>query len=85
MSRLFRVSTRKIKTANYKNFLASLYLGKVVSYRHAGEEAGGSRRPSGLSVEGAGGAKVHFLNAMICFLIGNMIQRRSYKPKASNI
>ena len=29
--------------------------------------AGGSRRPSCLSVGGAGGAKVPFLNAMICF------------------
>ena len=47
--------------------------------------AGGSRRPSCLSVGGAGGAKVPFLNAMICFLIVNMIQRRSYKLKASNI
>ena len=45
----------------------------------------GSRRPSCLSVRGAGGAKVPFLNAMICFLIVNMIQRRSYKLKASNI
>ena len=44
--------------------------------------AGGSRRPSCLSV---GGAKVPFLNAMICFLIVNMIQRKSYKLKASNI
>ena len=33
----------------------------------------------------AGGAKVPFLNAIICFLIVNMIQRRSYKLKASNI
>ena len=48
-------------------------------------EAGGSRRPSCLSVGGAGGAKVPFLNAMICFLIVNMIQRRSYKLKASNV
>ena len=47
--------------------------------------SGGSRRPSCLSVGGAGGAKVPFLNAMICFLIVNMIQRRSYKLKASNI
>ena len=46
---------------------------------------GGSRRPSCLSVGGAGGAKVPFLNAMICFLIVNMVQRRSYKLKASNI
>ena len=50
--------------------------------RHAGE---GGRRPSFLSVGGAGGAKAPFLNAMICFLIGNMIQRRSYKLKAANI
>ena len=42
---------------------------------------GGSRRSSCLSV---GGAKVPFLNAMICFLFVNMIQRRSYKLKASN-
>ena len=34
---------------------------------------------------GAGGAKVPFLNAMICFLVVNMIQRRSYRLKASNI
>ena len=34
---------------------------------------------------GQGRAKVSFLNAMICFLIVNMIQRRSYKLKASNI
>ena len=47
--------------------------------------AGGSRRPSCLSVGGAGGAKVPFLTAMIYFLIVNMIQRRSYKLKASNI
>ena len=47
--------------------------------------AGGSSRPSCLSVGGAGEAKVPFLNAMICFLIVNMIQRRSYKLKASNI
>ena len=53
-----------------------------VRIRHAGE---GSRRPSCLSVRGAGGAKVPFLNAMICFLIVNMIQRRSYKLKASNL
>ena len=57
-----------------------------VGSRHAGEgEAGGSRRPSCLSVGGAGGAKVPFLNAMISFLIVNMIQRRSYKLSASNI
>ena len=42
--------------------------------------AGGSRRPSCLSVGGAGGAKVPFLNAIICFLIVNMIQWKSYKP-----
>ena len=47
--------------------------------------AGGSRRPSCLSVGTAIGAKGPFLNAMICFLIVNMIQRRSYKLKASNI
>ena len=47
--------------------------------------AGGSRRPFCLSVGEAGGAKVPFLNAMICFLIVNMIQRRSYKLKTSNI
>ena len=34
---------------------------------------------------GQEGAKVPFLNAMICFLIVNMIQRRSYTLKASNI
>ena len=45
----------------------------------------GGQAPSCLSVRGAGGAKVPFLNAMICFLIVNMIQRRSYKLKASNI
>ena len=50
-----------------------------------GRGAGGSRHPSCLSDGGAGGAKVPFLNAMICFLIVNMIQRRSYKLKASNI
>ena len=38
--------------------------------------AGGSMRPSCLSVGRAGGAKVPFLNAMICFSIVNMIQRR---------
>ena len=43
--------------------------------------AGGSRRPSCLSVGGAGGAKVPFLNAMICFLIVDMIQQRSYKQR----
>ena len=54
--------------------------------RHAGDGgAGGSRRYSCLSVGGAGGAKVPFSNAMICFLIVNMIQQRSYKLKASNI
>ena len=47
--------------------------------------AGGSRRPSCLSVGEAGGAKVPLLNALICFLIVNMIQRRSYKLKAINI
>ena len=39
-------------------------------------------RPSCLSV---GGAKVPFLNVMICFPMVNMIQQRSYKLKASNI
>ena len=34
----------------------------------------GSRRPSCLSVGGAGGGKVLFLIAMICFLIVNMMQ-----------
>ena len=34
---------------------------------------------------GAGGAKAPFLNAMICFLIANMIQRRSSKLKANNL
>ena len=47
--------------------------------------AGGNRHPSCLSVEGAGGAKVPFLNAMICCLNVSMIQRRSYRLKASNI
>ena len=56
------------------NFSAHL---RIIAGRHAGEGgAGGSRRPSYLSVGGAGGAKVPFLNAMICFLIVNMIQRR---------
>ena len=54
--------------------------------RHAEEGgAGGSRCPSCLSAGGAGGAKVPFLSAMICFLIVNMIERISYKLKASNI
>ena len=51
--------------------------------RRGGSE--GSRYLSCLSVGGAGGAKVPFLNAMICFLIVNMIQRRSCKLKASNV
>ena len=53
--------------------------------RHAGEGAGGNRGSSCLSAGGAEGAKVPFLNGMICFLIVNMTQRRSYKLKASNI
>ena len=62
--------------------------GELFAYKYSGTPergAGGSRRPSCLSVGGAEGAKVPFLNAMICFLIVNMIQRRSYKLKASNI
>ena len=47
--------------------------------------AGVSRRPSCLSVGGAGGAKVPFLHTMICFPIVTMIQQRSYKLKTSNI
>ena len=47
-----------------------------ISCRHAGEGGKGSMRLSCLSVGGAGGAKVPFLNAMICFPIVNMIQRR---------
>ena len=39
----------------------------------------GAPAPSCLSVAGAEGAQVPFLNAVICFLIVNMIQRRSYK------
>ena len=58
---------------------------RLMSYRHAGEGGRGSMRPSCLSVGGAGGAKVPFLNAMICFPIVNMIQRRSSKLKTSNI
>ena len=61
---------------------------KIWSLLHSGTPergAGGSRRPSCLSVGGAVGAKVPFLNAMICFLIVNMIQRRSYKLKTSTI
>ena len=57
----------------------------AVEPRHAREGAGGSRCPSCLSVEGAGGAKVPFSNAMICFVIVSMIQQRLYKLKASNI
>ena len=45
--------------------------------------AGGSRRPSCLSLGGAEGAKVPFLNAMVCFPSGNMIKRKSYKLKHS--
>ena len=59
------------------------FIVKYFNIRHAGE--GGGRRPSCLSVGGAGVAKVPFSNAMICFLIVNMIQRRSYKLNASNI
>ena len=59
-------------------------LGK--SYSGTPEREGrGSRRPSCLSAGGAGGAKVPFLNAMICFPVVNMIQQRSYKLKTSNI
>ena len=57
-------------------------LNKTQARRRGGR---GSRRPACLSVGGAGGAKLPFLNAMICFLTVNMIQRRSYKLKASNI
>ena len=54
-------------------------------HRHAREGGRGSRRPSCLSVAGAGGAKVPYLNEMTYFLIVNTIQRRSHKLKASNI
>ena len=72
----------KRKTQNDKTIKINSFL--LVS-RHAGEGGRGSRRPSCLSVGGAWGAKLSFLNAMICFLIVNIIQRRSYKLKASNI
>ena len=65
--------------------IACLYFVYCLAQARRRGGAGGSRRPSCLSVGGAGGAKVLFLNAMICFLIVNMIQRRSYKLKASNI
>ena len=68
---------------DYAFFNKKVVYMKVV--RHAGEGGRGSRCPSCLSVRGAGGAKVPFLNAITCFLIVNMIQRRSYKLKASNI
>ena len=55
----------------------------MVLFRHAGEGAG-EQAPLPFSL-GAGGANVPFLNAMICLLIVTMIQRRSYKLKASNI
>ena len=59
-------------------------LGNIFAHRHAGE--GGREGGGAPPVGGAGGAKVPFLNAMICFLIVNMVQRRSYyKLKASNI
>ena len=53
--------------------------------RHAGE-GGRGEHASLLSFSwGAVGAKVPFLNAIICFPIVKMLQRRSYKLKASNI
>ena len=57
----------------------------IVEIRHAGE--GGRREQAPLLPFswGSRGAKLPFLNAMICLLIVNMIQRRSYKLKASNI
>ena len=54
--------------------------------RHVGEDgAGGSRRPSCLSVGGPGGAKLPLFNAIICFQVANMIKQRPYKLKTSNI
>ena len=73
------------KVTFHKHMLPTIITSKSVQTGTPERGAGGSRRPSSLSVGGAGGAKVPLLNAMICFLIVNMIQRRSYKPEASNI
>ena len=64
-----------------------LWFQKVKYFLQARWKGGqaGADAPSCLSVGGAGGAKVPFLNAVICFLIVNMIQRRSYELKASNV
>ena len=56
-----------------------------MTVRQAEEGDRREQAPSCLSVGGAGGAKGLFSNAMICFLVVTMIQRRSYKLKASNI
>ena len=53
--------------------------------RHAGEGGRGEQAPLLPFSWGSRGSKSALLNAMICFLIVNMTQRRSYKLKASNI
>ena len=47
-------------------------------------EAGGACTPPAFHL-GSRGAKVPFLNAMICFPVVNMIQQRSDKLQTSNI
>ena len=48
------------------------------------EGAGGAGAPPAFQL-GSRGSKSALLNAMTCFLIVNMIQRRSFKLNASNI
>ena len=54
-----------------------------IQARRRGQEGAGA--PPAFQLGEQGGAKVPFLNEMIYFLIVNMIKRRSYKLKASNI
>ena len=53
--------------------------------RHAGEGCRREQAPLLPFSWGSKGRKSALFNAMVCFLIVNMIQRRSYKLKASNI
>ena len=80
-SATFQVDFRSLGQAKFG--LVTVFI--CILCRHAGEGGRGSRRPSCLSVGGVGGAKVPFLNAMTYFSIVNMIQRRLYKLKTSNI
>ena len=78
----------KVSKEGEREYRAAAFVPSLSEQRYSDTPergAAGSRRPSCLSVGGAGGAKVPFLNAMICFIIVNMIQRRSYKLRSSNI